>query len=97
MARRTTKPADDYIAQADEPLELVLRHSGTGREIRLGVVGSLRDLEVLGSAGMHYAEKYDNPLRPPAQVERRRERARRMGFLLWDAAVERCDIEDPAS
>ena len=97
MARRTTQPADEYIAQADEPLEVVLRHPGTGREIRLGVVGSLRDLEVLWSAGMHYAEKYDNPLRPPAQVQCRRERARRMGYLLWDAAVERFDIEDPDS
>ncbi|GAC1536710.1 MAG: hypothetical protein NVS3B12_19960 [Acidimicrobiales bacterium] len=97
MARRTSQPADDYIAQPDEPLEVVLRHPDTGREIHLGVVGSLRDLEVLGSAGMHYAEKYDNPLRPPAQVQRRRERARRMGYLLWDAAVERCDIEDPGS
>ena len=79
----------------DQELEIVLRDPHTGREVRTGVQASLRDLEVLGSAGVHYAEKYDNPLRPAHQVRHRRDRAQRLGEALWQAAVERCGIEEP--
>jgi hypothetical protein len=85
--------ADEYIAPADYPMELVLRNPNGSGEIRLGVLASLRDLEVLGSAGLNYAEQYVNVERPYHQVVARRRRAQRVGQSLWDAAVERCGIE----
>ena len=75
-------------------LELVARDPYSGRELRLGVMASLRDLEVLGSAGMYYAETYVNAERPESQVKRRRERAGRVGASLWNQAVDRCGIEE---
>jgi len=83
----------EYIAPADFPLEIVLRNPNGNGEIRLGILASLRDLEVLGSAGLHYAEHYVNTERPFHQVLARRKRALRVGQALWDAAVERCGIE----
>jgi hypothetical protein len=85
----------DFLATPDYEMELVLRDTVTGRQLRLGVSASLRDLEVLGSAGIHYGEGYENPQRPMRQVVTRRERALRVGQALWDAAVERCGIEEP--
>jgi hypothetical protein len=95
--RRPPPPADEppeLIAPADQVLELVLRQPGGRGEIHLGVLASLRDLEVLGSAGRYYADLYENPQRPPHQVRARKERALRVGDALWDATVERCGIED---
>ena len=83
----------EYIAPADFPLEIVLRNPNGNGEIRLGILASMRDLEVLGSAGLHYAEHYVNAERPYHQVLARRRRALRVGQALWDAAVERCGIE----
>jgi hypothetical protein len=88
--------AAPFYAPADYPMEVVLRDPVTGRELRLGVQASLRDLEVLGSAGVHYATAYENPDRPEAQVRARRTRAKRVGQALWDAAVDQCGIEDPS-
>jgi hypothetical protein len=99
MPRRRQPPADtahhDLIALPDQELEVVLRDSRTGAEVRLGVLASLRDLEVIGSAGLHYAATYVNAERPAYQVASRRARAARIGQELWDAAVERCGIEEP--
>lgn len=89
------EPAPFY-APAEYPMELLLRDPVTGRELRLGVHASLRDLEVLGSAGVHYSTTYENPERPDPQVRARRARAERIGQALWDAAVEQCGIEDPS-
>jgi len=91
----TSAPPQELIALEDQRLSIVLRDPVTGRELTLGVMASLRDLEVLGSAARFYAESYVNPDRPEHQVETRRARARRLGEALWDAAVERCDIEAP--
>jgi len=93
---RPPPPAEapsEYIAPADFPLEIVLRNPNGNGEIRLGILASLRDLEVLGSAGMNYAEHYVNAERPYHQVVARRRRAQRVGQALWDATVERCGIE----
>jgi len=93
--RETTAPPSpcDYIAPADFPLEVILRNPNGNGEIRLGILASLRDLEVLGSAGLNYAEHYVNVERPYHQVVARQRRAHRVGQALWDAAVERCGIE----
>jgi hypothetical protein len=85
----------DLIALPNQPLELVLRDPASGSEIRLGVEASLRDLEVLGSAGVHYGDTYENAGRPAYQIVNRRARAKRVGQALWDAAVDRCGIEEP--
>jgi hypothetical protein len=90
-----TTPTAEYIAMPDQEMRLVLKDPLTGGELTLGILVSLRDLEVLGSAGRYYAEAYDNPERPPEQVQSRRERAHRVGEALWEAAVELCDIESP--
>lgn len=99
VPRRRQPPAEaaryDLVALPDQELELVLREPVSGGEIRLGVRASLRDLEVLGSAGVHYADNYDNTERPKYQVANRRARAKRVGQALWDAAVDRCGIEEP--
>jgi len=99
MPRRQQESApaahEDLIALPDQELEVVLRDPVAGGEIRLGVLASLRDLEVLGSAGVHYADEYVNPARPAYQVAARRARAKRVGQALWDAAVDRCGIEEP--
>jgi hypothetical protein len=100
FGRRRPPPAPtaerpELIAPADEPLEVVLRQPGGHREIRLGVVASMRDLEVLGSAGRYYADSYENAERPDLQVQVRRDRARRVGDAVWEATIARCGIEDP--
>ncbi len=98
MSPRRRKQQDnqegDYFVMPDYPLEMVLRDPLSGRELKLGVTGSLRDFEVLGSAGLHYAEEYGNPERPKHQVEARRERARRLGQALWDATIDRIGVEE---
>ncbi len=86
---------DEYFVAPDYPLELLVRDPLSGKTINLGVTVTMRDLEVLGSAGGHYADEYRNADRPAHQVEARRERARRVGDALWEAAVERCGIEEP--
>jgi hypothetical protein len=91
----STSGSFDLVPMPNQELELVLRDPATGGQIALGVFATLRDLEVLGSAGLHYAEKYANEQRPPYQVANRRARARRLGQALWVAAVERCGIEEP--
>lgn len=73
--------------------ELVLLHSDTQELVRTGVLVTMRDLEVLGSAAHFYSESYENPERRFPQVMARRERARRMGRSLWRFAVDRCGIE----
>jgi hypothetical protein len=88
-------PHEDLIALPNQELEIVLRDPGSKREIRLGVMASLRDLEVLGSAGVHYHDEYDNAERPPYQIANRKARAKRVGEALWEAAVDRCGIEEP--
>lgn len=62
--------------------------------IRTGLLVTMRDLEVLGSAAHYYSEAYENPERRYPQVLARRERARRMGRTLWRFAVDRCGIEE---
>ena len=74
----------------------MLRDPASGREVALGVRATLRDLEVVGSAALHYAEKYANAERPAYQVANRKARARRVGQALWVAAVDRCGIEEPS-
>ena len=86
--------AHEIIALPDEPLELVLRNPRTGGLVRLGVEASMRDLEVLGSAGIHYSNEYVNPERPLSQIKRRRDRAGRVGQALWDAVTDRIGIEE---
>lgn len=54
-----------------------------------------RAIEILGSAGLHYAISYDNPDRPVAQIQLRREWAGRLGSALWDAAERRVGVQSP--
>ncbi len=98
MPKRRQKDKEDseaeYFVMPDYPLEMVLRDPLSGREVKLGITATLRDFEVLGSAGLHYAIEYANPDRPRHQVEARRERARRLGQALWEATVERVGVEE---
>ena len=74
--------------------EIALIHRESDEVIRTGLVVSMRDLEVLGSAAHHYSQVYENPERRYPQVLARRERARRIGRTLWRFAVDRCGIEE---
>lgn len=74
--------------------EIALVHAGTEELIRTGLLVTMRDLEVLGSAAHFYSETYENPERRYPQVLARRERARRMGRTLWRFAIDRCGIEE---
>ena len=72
---------------------LVLEDPVSGDRVELPVTATLRELEILGSAGRYYGETYRNPDRPAAQVMRRRRLAAEVGMALWNAAVDLVDIE----
>lgn len=74
--------------------EIALIHLENDEVVRTGILVSMRDLEVLGSAAHHYSQVYENPERRYPQVLARRERARRIGRTLWRFAVDRCGIEE---
>ena len=74
--------------------EIALIHVENEELVRTGLLVSMRDLEVLGSAADHYSRLYENPERRYPQVLARRERARRIGRTLWRFAVDRCGIEE---
>lgn len=74
--------------------EIALIHLENDEVVRTGLLVSMRDLEVLGSAAHHYSQVYENPERRYPQVLARRERARRIGRTLWRFAVDRCGIEE---
>lgn len=74
--------------------EIALIHVDDEELVRTGILVSMRDLEVLGSAAHHYSQVYENPERRYPQVLARRERARRIGRTLWRFAVDRCGIEE---
>jgi len=74
--------------------EIALIHVENEELVRTGLLVSMRDLEVLGSAAHHYSQLYENPERRYPQVLARRERARRIGRTLWRFAVDRCGIEE---
>lgn len=74
--------------------EIALVHAESEELIRTGLLVTMRDLEVLGSAAHFYSETYENPERRYPQVLARRERARRIGRTLWRFAVDRCGIEE---
>lgn len=84
----------DPVAE-DRPFALVAVDPSTGAHVDIGVRATFRDLEILGSAGRWYGERYENADRPPAQVAWRRERASVVGEALWEAATDRVGIQDP--
>lgn len=94
----THQTVGDAVAAALEMerdrYEIALIHVENEELVRTGLLVSMRDLEVLGSAAHYYSQAYENPERRYPQVLARRERARRIGRTLWRFAVDRCGIEE---
>jgi hypothetical protein len=81
------------VDRAECRYALVLEDPVSGERLELPVSATLRELEILGSAGRFYGTSYRNPERPADQVARRRRQAAELGMALWEATVDLVDIE----
>ena len=108
MRRRTPRQPPIRHAVAVEPasaeqlatrgrlVRLVVEDIESGEQVVLAEGLPWRAIEVLGSAGLHYAISYNNPDRPVAQTQLRREWAGRLGSTLWDLAENRVGVQSPS-